>query len=377
MSIRAAAYGRVSSDRQKKEATIKTQIRTIQEWVGRQGGEYEVVAWYLDEGVTGTVPLEQRPRGRQLIADAIAGNFETILIYDGDRVSREEHIWPLFKVQMQNAGINVISVTEGWNTADDMGSFMAGISALLGAEDRKKMLKRMRDGRVRAAMEGKWPYAVPTYGYRVVNGYLAIEVEESEVVKRIYDMYTTQRMGIVPIANALNREGIPTPAVNKGQKRESTERWRRIAIHRILVNPVYTGEIECTFSFHDKPIPIKVPTVIDVPTWQQAKQIRESRWTVRTRNSHLLAGLVKCGHCGLSCSILVNKFGRYYRCNGKYMETRGEGITCPGSPYTNADKLEAAVWEMIEEWARNPGQILQEFVGQSGGLLDRLVEIRT
>ena len=130
------------------------------------------------------------------------------------------------------------------------------------------------------------------------------------------------------------------------------------------------------FGFHDDSIMIKVPSIITMAQWRKVKQIQEDRWKEKTRNNHLLAGLVKCGHCGMSCSILKTKYGRYYRCNGKYSEVRGEGITCPGSPYANADKLEALIWNMIVSWARNPGQVLQEFIGQNSDMLGKLAEIR-
>jgi site-specific DNA recombinase len=50
--------------------------------------ELEVVDTYPDDGVLGTIPLEERSEGRRLLEDAKAGKFDTVLVYKLDRLGR-------------------------------------------------------------------------------------------------------------------------------------------------------------------------------------------------------------------------------------------------------------------------------------------------
>lgn len=50
--------------------------------------ELQVVGTYLDNGVLGTIPLEERTEGRRLLEAARAGKFDTVLVYKLDRLGR-------------------------------------------------------------------------------------------------------------------------------------------------------------------------------------------------------------------------------------------------------------------------------------------------
>src|SRR4051812_17470024 len=82
---RAALYLRVSTDEQQERGTISLQREALHRFAS---GRYDVVKSYEDDGVSGAYPLQERPAGRNLLADARAGRFDTILIYKLDRLGR-------------------------------------------------------------------------------------------------------------------------------------------------------------------------------------------------------------------------------------------------------------------------------------------------
>ena len=41
----------------------------------------EVAEIYADDGVSGTIPLHERPEGRRLLEDTKAGKFDAVLVY--------------------------------------------------------------------------------------------------------------------------------------------------------------------------------------------------------------------------------------------------------------------------------------------------------
>ncbi len=67
-----ALYLRVSSEEQRERQTIQTQREFLSDYAKVM--ELQVVGTYLDDGVLGTIPLEERTEGRQLLEAARAGN---------------------------------------------------------------------------------------------------------------------------------------------------------------------------------------------------------------------------------------------------------------------------------------------------------------
>ena len=68
---RVALYLRVCSEEQRERQTIQTQQEFLSEYARVM--ELEVVDTYLDDGVLGTIPLEERSGGRRLLEDAKVG----------------------------------------------------------------------------------------------------------------------------------------------------------------------------------------------------------------------------------------------------------------------------------------------------------------
>jgi site-specific DNA recombinase len=84
--IRAALYVRVSTeDQAEKGSSIGAQIDFLEDWAQKEG--YVAVETYIDDGYSGK-NLE-RPALRKLIKDAEAGNFDVVLCYHNDRLSRD------------------------------------------------------------------------------------------------------------------------------------------------------------------------------------------------------------------------------------------------------------------------------------------------
>ena len=86
-SEQVALYMRVSSEGQREKATIETQAGFLEDYCKLYG--YEIGEVYKDEAISGTVPLHERPEGRQLLVDAGAGKFATVLVYRLDRLGRK------------------------------------------------------------------------------------------------------------------------------------------------------------------------------------------------------------------------------------------------------------------------------------------------
>ena len=81
----------------------------------------------------------------------------------------------------------------------------------------------------------------------------------------------------------------------------------------------------------------------------------------RPHRFYLLRGLVKCAVCGSGCTGRTKTaYGRryvYYRCRDEHTSRRirAERGHAPGVP---AEWLEAAIWDDVRRFLRNPGETL-------------------
>lgn len=73
--MNAALYPRVSSEDQQERGTIQNQIEFGTKYCDLH--QIDIYDWYKDDGVSGTIPLEERSEGLRLLQDAKKGLFDT------------------------------------------------------------------------------------------------------------------------------------------------------------------------------------------------------------------------------------------------------------------------------------------------------------
>jgi len=86
---RVVTYERVSSEDQKQRETIKVQT---DELARRLEDEPQIIfiRRYSDDGVSGTIPMAQRPAGARLMAAAARREFDEVWVYRIDRLGRDD-----------------------------------------------------------------------------------------------------------------------------------------------------------------------------------------------------------------------------------------------------------------------------------------------
>ena len=82
---------RVSSEEQRDRESIEIQRDFLTKYCELYN--LEVADVYADDGVSGTIPLHDRPEGRRcLLEDAKEGKFQTLLVYRLDSACGEENV---------------------------------------------------------------------------------------------------------------------------------------------------------------------------------------------------------------------------------------------------------------------------------------------
>ncbi len=116
---RVALYLRVSSEEQRDRETIELQRDFLEQY--RSLMELEVADVYKDDGISGTIPVHERPEGRQLLEDAREGKFGTVLVYKLDRLGRSLLVIVDAHDRLQEAGVALRSATEPIDTSNPSG----------------------------------------------------------------------------------------------------------------------------------------------------------------------------------------------------------------------------------------------------------------
>ena len=380
---RAVIYARYSSDLQ-SEASIDDQVRLCRERAEREGMSVQQI--FADYAISGG-SLNNRPEMRSLLDAVQQGGIDVVIAEALDRVSRDqEDIAAIFK-RLQHAEVCLLTLAEG-----EINELHVGLKGTMNALFLKDLAAKTRRGQRGRVEAGKIPGG-NSYGYRIVRrlledrsvstGEREIDGKQAEIVRRIFAEYAA---GISPrrIARGLNAEGITGP--RGGLWNASTINGSRQRRNGILNNELYRGQITYnrqrfvkdpdTGKRIARPNPedqwIKTEVahlrIIDDRLWEAA-QILKSRYSSQTGNKRqtrkrLLSGLVKCGACGGSMTI-VNR--ERYSCSAK--RERG---TCDSPAGISAVELEERVLSGLKDLLLGNETLIEAFAEEFKAELERL-----
>ena len=340
----AALYARVSSDRQDVDLSVAAQMRALKEYARKNG--YVVAREYVDEAESGRIA--DRPQFRKMIEEASKPNasFGEILVWKFSRFTRKREHAVAFKSMLRRKGVRVVSITE---QADDTptGKLLEGIIESVDEFYSENLAQEVTRGMREAASRGFWVGSRTPYGYdrvMVQDGAkkrptLEINPDTSLVVKRIFDQ-AEAGTGMLYIAKALNRHGIPSPA---------GKLWSKNTVHFVLRNEVYTGTLIWGTSGKSKEEPVVVenafPAIVSKSRFQRIHRLMRTRAPRvtnprRIASSYLLSGLVKCKSCNRALSGQNAKSGRfaYYVCQS-IMKHGKDACTTPRLSARRFEKL--------------------------------------
>lgn len=375
------AYLRVSTEDQQDRGTIENQREFALKYCDLH--QLGVPTFYADDGISGTIPLDERAAGKRLLSDAQVGLIDTLLVYKLDRLGRSARVTLNAVHAMEEKGVTIKSMTEPFDTHDASGRFLLTILAGVADLERSNILDRMWYGAQRAAKEGQWMGGIVPYGYHKVGKYIEIDEAEALVVQMMYQKVADDGWSCIKLSDYMNSLQIPTAYANgHGKRKKGIENvWRPSRVRNLLINTVYKG-----IHFYGKRtnrerelIPRAVPAIVTEEQWERAqKQIKKNHIFKKSTTStvFLLKGLIKCGSCGLTYNGVTYKYGlrNFYRCNGK-AKTRGNTYELCQSTPIPADWIESKIWNRILEFVNNPGEELEELRKNVTKQADRIASL--
>ncbi len=153
------------------------------------------------------------------------------------------------------------------------------------AEERRR--ERAREGMRRRALRAE-VLGRPPFGYAAEGRSLVPHPREAQTVQRIFDLYLDADEGVRRIARLLNEADVRT---------RLGKPWSAGAVRTVLRNSAYLGVYRRLGVAVTGAHPALV-TRARFDEVQRRMSTRRTSPTAQRRHAYLLAGLVRCGHCG-------------------------------------------------------------------------------
>jgi site-specific DNA recombinase len=376
-------YARVSTEEQRERSTIDAQVDYARKRAEAEGWEMRL---FLDDGVSGTLPLAKRPAGAALLAAIAAKEIDSVATYRVDRLGRKLRV---LLDAIDAIAIPYRSLTEPFDTATSMGRAMLGVLGVFAELERDTFIERSQAGTERVAkQEGRWLGGIVPFGYTKRPDLTLtpderplpnVGVSQADVVRDIFRLCGAEGWSTNRIADDLNARHVPTVYVRDGRevvqgeihgtrsregkrKRATAGTWSPGAVLRILKNETYAGRHAYgRRSPHRRGlIERAMPAIVSPALFERARQqLRLNyRWgRSHARRFYVLRGLLtcECGHA-LVGTTYTTKTGDVplYGCASHPKTERPMSV--------RGAEVEAALWSEVVSFFEHPDETLRLIV---------------
>ena len=387
ITLRVAAYCRVSTDKDEQEKSFEAQTGYYTDKI-MENNEWQMAGIYADEGKSGT-QAPKRKDFMRMIRDCKSGKIDLIITKSVQRFARNTMDTLEYSRMLKALGIGIIFETQGLDTRKMSNEFMLTVFASMAQNESENISANVKWGRQKAFKKGSVHFAYKTFlGYRKgADGKPEIVPEEAEIIRRIY-MDFLSGTSLKDIAANLTADGVPTAKGN--------EIWTREVVQSILRNEKYVGDalLQKTFvenclthksKTNDGELPqyyVKDnhPAIIERGMWNQTQEeltrrggkrkVKEVGTTTeqgKYSSKFALTELLICGECGTPyrrCTWSRNgKKKIVWRCISRLDYAKKY---CKESPTVEENILQDAIIGAITELARtNPAALdtLKQHIG--------------
>lgn len=349
---------------------IPMQREACHEFADRMG--WTIGKEFLEKGVSGyKVSANDRDAIQDLKEAALKGEFQILLVFMFDRIGRIDDETPFIVEWFAKHGIKVWSVNEGEQRFEShVDKLMNYIRFWQAAGESEKTSMRIKTRMQQLTAEGIYRGGPVPFGYMLENrgrlnkkgkpSYdLAVNPEEAEWVKIIFEKTVKDGYGSFRIANYLNKQGVKT---------HNNSKFQCNTVLRILRNKLYCGYMVSGETVSPQLMDLQI---IDEKLFEQAQFILNEREkkndenrkiAYQTKSSALLSGIMYCAHCGGKLTAIKHTDRRRREDGSLYEMTRAKYLCyhksrglcrCDGQTSYLAFKVDDAVNECIRAMFAN------------------------
>lgn len=315
--LKVAIYIRVSTQYQVDRASLPVQREELINYAKYVLGieDYEV---FEDAGYS--AKNTDRPDYQQMMARVRTGEFTHILVWKIDRISRNLLDFAAMYAELKRLGVTFVSKNEQFDTSSAMGEAMLKIILVFAELERNMTSERVSAVMLSRANDGIWNGGKVPFGYSYDKQEKLFHVYEPEakIVLHIYDLYEAIK-SLTVVAKTLNEKGV---------RSRTGKPWNPTTIRTMLTNPFYAGTYRYNYRdetnakrFAVKPeaewvmVEDHHPAIVTRERQNHIAAILQSKqrgWvgsgtTYQRKNTHIFAGLLRCGCCGSTMVSTVDR----------------------------------------------------------------------
>ncbi len=356
--LKAVAYARFSSDRQRVES-IDAQLRAIHKFADEKG--IPIVDEYIDKAQSAR--SDDRIAFQQMIEDIDKGKFNVIIVHKSDRFARNKVDASAYRALFRQKKIVLMSVTEPMLTDSPASVLFESIIDGVNEYYSMNLALEVEKGKRENALKGMSTGGRPPLGYDLdpKTKMLVLNEVEAQAVKLIFEM-RANGYGYGAIRDALN---------NKGFKTKEGNPFGKNSLYSILRNEKYTGvyvynlrsskNADGTFNSHsykDESEIIRtedaVPQIISKDLFDMVQELMNERKHTQGKETikyqYLLAGKVRCGICGSTFCARTRKPRKGHGGSSAYIcQKKNHSVKCSNSEI-KCQAIEAFVLETLAEF---------------------------
>jgi DNA invertase Pin-like site-specific DNA recombinase len=148
MSKRIAIYARVSTSQQ----TCENQLNELRVVADRAG--YQIVAEFVDEGISGSRGRQNRPALDQMLKECTRRRFDLVMCWDISRLGRSVQNLIEIMNELQSLKVDLFFLQQGMDTSTASGRMMFSVFGALAEYERELIRERVLAGQARAKAAG-------------------------------------------------------------------------------------------------------------------------------------------------------------------------------------------------------------------------------
>lgn len=349
---KVAIYLRKSrEDEELKGETLARHEKMLTEYCARQKLHISKI---YKEVVSGE-SIANRPQMQLLLDDVAAGLYDGVVCVEIERLSRGNQIDQVEILDVfKGSKTKIYTLQKIYDLSkEEIDEEYFEFALFMSRREYKTITRRLQRGRLQATKEGYYIGNNLPYGFdkvKIDKGYvLTPNPIEADVVRYIFNEYVAG-VGTSSIAKALNDKGIKT---------KQGSFWVNTRIIDTIKNKVYIGMIHSTKL--DIWVEGKHEAIIDPATFEQAQVIYNTKAPKVRKNDKIknpLAGLVKCGCCGLLMQRNSNRYKyEYLLCN--------RNPNCTNRKAIRLDYLEKEILEELKKALKGFNYFLDNYHEES------------
>ena len=375
LPLRVTFYARVSTDKDEQINSLENQIQYYTELI-QSKPNWTYIEGYIDEGISGT-STKKRDSFNRMIRDAKAGRFDFIITKEISRFSRSTLDSIKYTQELLEHDVGVLFQNDNINTLDSDSEFRLVVMAGVAQDEVRKLSERLKFGFRQAIKNGHVLGNDKLWGYDKKDCVLTINEEEAQVVRRIFDLYANQQMGIRRISQTLYDESFTS---RKGNT------FNVLTIRHILCNPKYKGwycaNKSQTVDYRSKrkvfldesewvmyPDP-SIPAIVSEELWDRAnalykrrsQQMMSHQSAAEFHNRYPYSGKIICEEHGTSFHRQVLRSSKGEKEVWQCRVYRNRGRVACSAPQLRTTELDQIMAQIFDQLTQNKQAIIDAVV---------------